>query len=203
MKGQQGGVQAQPFNSFIFGRETCMKQIFVLNASSPEERQNLERSIENPLSPEELLKFFPENERDEVKTIAEQQRGFYAWGAIPEPKNNGRWKRMNPGDWVLVAVNNQYRYICQMLKKCDNKDFAAAVWGSDPKGGARRLIFFLTRPIAIHVAVDDLKDYLQDRYGGFTRLADHHLCNIEHDFGTVDAFIQRKLIGTESAPAPG
>src|SRR5688572_7711452 len=179
-----------------------MTQIFAITASNADAQANLQKSITNSLPVEKLLVHFQPAERDEITRIAAAQGGLSAWAAIPGEKNTGRWERMAEGDWVVCVVTARYKYVSRVLRKYDNKEFSRAVWGKADAGRDWNLIYFLERPIPVDIPVETLKQYLPERYGGFTRIGEESMAKIQAAFGSIDSFIQRRLIAGQRAQTP-
>ncbi len=54
-------------------------------------------------------------------------------------------------------------------------------------------MYFLTKPIEVHVPLYEFEGYLHSRYQGFTRISNERLSDIEEDFGTIEGFIKEIL----------
>src|SRR5215211_6861667 len=161
-----------------------MPQVFVFVAADPQAKQNLTSSIESPIDNDQtVFDSFAEAHRQQLETIREGVGGFYAWGAVPGPRNRPTWEAMEWGDYVLSAYGNAYRHAAQVVAKYDNLRFAERVWGTDHKGRTWRYMYFLTEPVQIDRRVPEVSDYLNAGYRGFTKIHPKKVDAILNEFG--------------------
>jgi hypothetical protein len=61
--------------------------------------------IESPIDDDQtVFESFSEAHRQQLETIRKDAGGFfYAWGAVPGPRNIPTWEAMERGDYVLSA----------------------------------------------------------------------------------------------------
>ena len=59
-----------------------MPQIFVFTAGTPEARQHLADSIQNPMDDGVVFGNFDESHHEELQRIRDEVGCFYAWGAV-------------------------------------------------------------------------------------------------------------------------
>ena len=178
-----------------------MSQIFVFTAGNQNARQHLKDSILNSVSRAIVYQTFDEEFHSRLEEIEQKGNGFYAWGAIPGQQNTPRWKRLDPGDWILCVYENQYHFAARIIDTFDNEKFAEEVWGRD-EDKIYQLMYFLTKPEEVHVDVRDLGNYLSSRYGGFFRIGDEKLDRIRNEFGTIDEFIRVKFLKPSATEDP-
>ncbi len=171
-------------------------QIFVFTAGDADARTHLRHSIETPISLDRALATFPPELHGEIRPIHEHG-GLYAWGAIPGRQNTPRWERMNLDDWVLCVYDNTYHYAAQVRGKYDNDRFAREVWHENESGQTWNLMYFLSKPQKVQIPVTTLASYLNTAYRGFSRIGDERLERIEREFGSTDAFIQQRVLGSQ------
>ncbi len=171
-----------------------MTRIFVFTAGNPEARGHLKYSIERPVRPETVFGTFSESRHEELEEIRKQGNGFYAWGAVPGPRNRPNWESMEPGDYVLCVYSATYQYVFRVIAKYDNEQFAEVVWDRDEQGRTWQLMYFLTEPVEVGRRLSEFEDYLEpERYWGFTRIDDERIGNIVSSYGSVDRFIAEML----------
>ncbi len=170
-----------------------MTQIFVFTAGNPEARQHLADSIENKIDQRKVFGSFASSRKEELESIQEEGRGFYAWGAVPGVRNIPNWEVMQRGDYVLCVYGNTYHYVAQVLAKYENERFARRIWGGDENGKTWKYMYFLTEPLEIYRHLSELVGYLNAEYRGFTRISNTKVDEILNDFGSVDAFIHQEL----------
>ena len=94
------------------------RQIFIFTAGNADAREHLRTTIENPIDLDTALDLFPAENHNEIRKIHENHE-LYAWGAVPGPPNIGRWKRIQPGDWMLW--NNRGQTTILKFKQDNNK----------------------------------------------------------------------------------
>jgi 5-methylcytosine-specific restriction protein B len=175
-------------------------QIFVFTAGNAEAQAHLADSIESPIALDRVLRAFPRDAENEIRRIHDHAGGLYAWGAVPGQQNAARWNQMNVGDWTLCVYGSAYRYVARVLAKFDNENFARDVWGVDEHGRTWNLMYFLSKPDRISIPLSELTDTLHAGYMGFTRISDERLQLIATDFGSVDRFIETRILGASDIP---
>jgi 5-methylcytosine-specific restriction endonuclease McrA len=170
-----------------------MPQIFIFTAGRPEAQQHLVDSIRDPIGEETVFGSFTSAYRQELERIRNEGNGFYAWGAVPGLRNTPTWETMERGDYVLCVYDSTYHYVSRVLAKYENERFARRLWGEDEDGQTWKYMYFLTKPIDVHVPLYEFEGYLHSRYQGFTRISNDRLLEIEEDFGTAEGFIKEIL----------
>lgn len=169
------------------------RQIFIFTAGNEDAQGHLDASVKNPLALDRVLSLFPPHQHQHIQTLA-ATHGLYAWGAVPGQQNTPRWNAMQPDDWVLCVYGNVYRYVARVAAKYDNANFARDIWKENAAGNTWQLMYFLTKPIPIAIPMGRLSDYLQNGYRGFSRISDEKMAQIEAEFGSVDNFIESKVL---------
>ena len=169
------------------------QNIFIFTAGDPAARSHLADSISNPIDLSRVSEFFDLKDRELVSQI-NTEHGLYAWGAIPGPQNNPRWDQIKAGDWMLCVFDSTYHFVAQVTAKFENEKFAKEVWGETEEGKTWQLMYFLTKPVAISIKTADLSDFLSKGYMGFTRIGAAKVSLIENDFGSVQNFIESRLL---------
>ena len=169
-----------------------MEQIYIFTAAASEAREHLRVSIQQPIDLDTALQFFRAEKHAEIQEI-HQTHGLYAWGAVPGQRNGPTWESMQADDWVLCVFDSRYRYVAQVAAKFDNEQLARQLWGSDESGTTWQLMYCLTKPQAVDVPLDDVADYLNRRYMGFTRISDDRVQQIAQAFGSVQEFVSQRL----------
>jgi hypothetical protein len=69
-------------------------RIFVFTARNNKAQRNLSISIENQIEEKPVFGSFAPALREELERIRDEGNGFYAWGAVPGPRNIPNWKAM-------------------------------------------------------------------------------------------------------------
>ena len=126
-----------------------MTQMFIFTAGNRNARKHLSDSIERPVDPEIVFGTFPEHQHEELREVCEWGNGFYAWGTVPGQYNTPNWQAMKPGDFVFCVYDATYHYVCRLVAKYDNEQFAETVWKRDEKGRTWQLMYFLTEPVEV------------------------------------------------------
>lgn len=175
-------------------------QIFIFTAGNADAQAHLADSIEAPINLDRALRTFASEAEPDLRRIHDSANGLYAWGAVPGQQNTQRWNLMKVGDWALCVYDSTYRYVAQVLAKFDNETFARDVWGVDPQGRTWNLMYFLTKPQRISIPVATLADTLNAGYMGFTKISDEKLELIAADFGSVQRFIETRMLGGADIP---
>lgn len=171
-----------------------MTRMFVFTAGNRNARQHLKDSIERPVDPKTVFGTFPEHQRERLQKVYERGSGFYAWGAILGRDNTPNWQAMEPGDFALCVYGATYQYVCRVIAKYDNEQFAETVWKKNDKGQTWQLMYFLTEPVEVGRRMSEFGDYLEpNRYWGFTNVEDERIQNIVSSYGSVDRFIAQML----------
>jgi len=67
-----------------------------------------------------------------------------------------QWEKIEPGDTVLFAWDNQYRSMSTVLTKIQNTPLARDLWGEDEAGNTWELTYFIQQPIDINVPYEHL-----------------------------------------------
>ncbi len=189
---------ASRWQTLIAKNVAMSRQLFVFTAGKPEARTHLQDSIANEIPSESAERALNSADLDLVRG-AKEQFGLYAWGSVPGPQNLGRWERMAPGDWVLCVWDGAYRYIAQVVAKLRSRGFAESIWGTDAEGNTWELIYLLTKPKAISVDLQRLRDHLPQQFQGFFRPSDESLERMRRQFGSIDALIEAHFA---AAPNP-
>ena len=167
-----------------------MKNLFVITASSPEARQHVVRTIEKPIRVDKVERHFAGSELSEVKNLG-LKHGYYAWGAMPGPRNVPTWDKMQIGDHILVYQNGSYTYYTRVIFKAHNREFALDNWGPDEDGKTWEYMYLLERPLTLTTPVEAsvLAEYLHASYRGFTQISPERISRIMSDYGSLDAYL--------------
>lgn len=176
------------------------QNIFIFTAGDSAARVHLADSISKPIDQSRVLEFFDLHDRESISQI-NLEHGLYAWGAIPGIQNNSRWDQIKAGDWMLCVFDSTYQYVAQVIVKFDNQEFAREVWGETAEGKTWQLMYFLTKPVAISIKVADLSDFLSKSYMGFSKIGEEKISLIEKAYGSVQAFIESRLLSVSSLPS--
>ena len=173
------------------------QNIFIFTAGDSAARSHLADSISSPIDQNRVLEFFDQKDRELLSQI-NSEHGLYAWGAVPGVQNNPRWDQIKAGDWMLCVFDSTYQYVAQVVAKFENEKFAKEVWGETEEGKTWQLMYFLTKPVAISIKTSDLSDFLSKGYMGFSRISEDKVNRIEKAFGSVQKFIESRLLAGSS-----
>ena len=183
-----------------------MAEIFIFTAADDNAKGNLNKSIDNSV-PAELVYGNTTLEQMPKLELVEKNIGqFFAWGATPAvPGKTGQnkqyWDRMSPGDIVLCAYNNHWRYIAKVAGKIESAELASKIWGYktvDTHGGKPSVqqtwqyIYFLTEPVKLSPPIEytKLSQYLPSRPQGFTRVVST-MPALKSAFGSINDFYDK------------
>lgn len=174
-----------------------MTKLFIAMADAPRDRADLEKSVAMPIERQLVIRNFSDATYPELIDIERRGHGFYAWGLAGTPENIENWFLMSVGDFVLIGQKSGYRHYAKVLGRYENPKAARAIWGDDATGEElREYLFFLSEPISLGLAVDDLADYLPPGTAPLGRVPDDIMERIEADFGNVERFARRRLLNT-------
>jgi hypothetical protein len=176
--------------------------VFFIGKHDKHAQRNLANTIENPIREDTVFSTFTPSQRKELEQIRERGNGFYAWGAVPGPKNIEHWRDMSTGDYVLCVQDNVYRYAAQVLDKYDRRRFAESVWGTRDGIHTWQYMYFLTEPVEVNGSVPQAAKYLNAGYRGFVKINDDKVAEIISEFGSVDEFIHQVLGGPRGGTTP-
>jgi len=104
-----------------------MNNIFVFTAGNPAARSHLDASIRNSIDKELVISSFDTSEHESLLRFYGEAEGFYAWGAVPGPQNESRWKTMTAGDFVFCVYDSTYHYVAKLLGKYDNEKLVSCL----------------------------------------------------------------------------
>ena len=168
-----------------------MRHIFVFTAGKPEARDHLKDSITQAVSFSRMEKILGPERTSQFKALTNAD-GFYAWGAVPGPKNRPTWEAMRVGDIVLTVYGNRYRFLSTVSGTLHDKDMAREIWGTDSEGDTWEYMYLLTQPQALDVGVlaEPVVSYLNRGYRGFTQISDEKVQAILEKFDSLDHFVE-------------
>jgi len=169
-----------------------MRHIFVFTAGKPEARDHLKDSITQAVSFSRMEKVLGPERAAPFKALTNDD-GFYAWGAVPGPKNKPMWEAMRVGDIVLTVYGNRYKFLSTVSGTLHDKDMAREIWGTDDNSRTWEYMYLLTQPQALDVGVltEPVVSYLNRGYRGFTQISDEKVQAILEKFGSLDHFVEQ------------
>lgn len=181
-------------------------EVFVFPAANSKAQENLLKSIENPIRPENIVfEGFDEMSEDlhkELSRIKNTAGGFYAWGAEPRGHADSTWGRMTRGDCILAYYFKGYHYVARILASFHKLTLATNIWGTNEKTGQTwEYMYFLTKPVKIDAPAYWIADLLSSNesswmYQGFSRIGGENRKAILNAYGSVQNFVNL-LIGYE------
>ena len=174
-----------------------MQQLFVFTAGNKAARVHLDDSINWPVSSTLLDDYLEPDQAQSLKSLLPNPQSFYAWGAVPGPKNMPMWNAMQKGDVVLTVFDNHYHYISSVISKVHSFDLARKIWGTDPKGKTWEYMYILAKPQQLQeplkITSQPISDYFNKGYRGFTKISDERIANIHRDYGSLEAFLKQEF----------
>jgi MoxR-like ATPase len=177
------------------------QNLFAFTAGDPAARAHLSVSISQPFHSSVLDGKVPSHDLDAIKQLEAELMGLYAWGAVPGSMNDRYYKALQVGDFVVCVFEARYRYVAKVAYKLESVDLAEALWGKAKEGKTWQYMFFLTKPVAIDIPLHQLYDYLPKQFFGFARVGDDNVKKIVGDFGSLENFVNTKLLQNSAAPA--
>jgi len=183
--------------------DVVLDQLFIITASAAEAREHVRLSIENGVATEIVMKHF--NSKELSKMGARSSDGqYYAWGAVPGPRNSGNWDRMQKGAYVLLYQQGYFTYMSRVIAKHRNKQFALDLWGTDENDNTWEFAYFLKRPISLSVSADKLYRFIGTNHRGFRQVTEGAVQGIKTRYGTLEQFMRNLVQGTvESVKSQG
>ena len=180
-----------------------MRQLFVFTAGDAAARKHLSDSVTAPAPIALLDECLDPDQAAFLRPLLDDAQGFFAWGAVPGPRNVPMWNAMQVGDVVLTVFDNRYRFASSVIGKVHSADLAKRIWGVDDEGKTWEYVYLLTppRPVDVAVTAEPVISYLNNGYRGFTRISDSRVEKIIEDYSTTDAFIQA-VFSTSLPPTP-
>ncbi len=112
------------------------------------------------------------------------------WGTKKTVK--GKWRRINPGDFLIFYRNGTYEYAAEVIDTEENESLGRIVWPNHEDGSPWICIVYLEEPIELGVdssLVHDLAGYDIDYPMGFSPLSDIGIGGIRGKFGSVEEFV--------------
>ncbi|MBO9686107.1 MAG: HNH endonuclease [Mitsuaria chitosanitabida] len=169
-----------------------MRQIFVFTAGTSQAKRNLHHTIANARPFAELAATLGDDVVKELQSVAPNQDGFYAWGALPSEKNQTTWQRMNEGDIVFAYYDRTLHFVSTVLAKVRSQELATKLWKVDSNGETWECMYFLSKPQSIHLPLNDsrIAGLIGTEYRGFSTIASDDLVA---KFGSAEAFVSSVL----------
>jgi len=100
---------------------------------------------------------------------------------------------------VLGVHNGAYHYVARVTAKVDSRECSEALWGQDDGGRTWQLMYFLDRPKEINIPYGSLVPDLPAGYQGFFKPSAASLAALESKYGSVDAFVEEKLLNANTS----
>lgn len=178
-----------------------MRQMFVFTAGQPMARKHLTHSISNSVPVVLLEEMLSSSDALYFKSLIEDQDGFYAWGAVPGPRNESTWEEMQAGDVVLTTYANHYRFVSSVIGKVNSSSLATRIWGTDDKEQTWQYMYLLSKPQPTNVPVLSIpvSSLLNKGYRGFTKISNEKIEAVLKRYPTLDAFLGT-VFGTMPSP---
>jgi hypothetical protein len=171
--------------------------IFVIPASNPVARRNVEQTVGQPV-PSEVLAGAAEQAEVQAATARSSGEGVSCWGLSPGERNERTWNNLLTDDWVLFYQGGRYTYVSRILGKARDEGLAERLWGKDSSGGTWGLVIFLHPATAVDVSADLVSDVLGDTNMGNRRLSGDRSREIAGRYGSTDEFIGQVFLGQQA-----
>jgi hypothetical protein len=179
------------------------RQLFVLQAGGAE--QHVKDTVARPVNRHLCEAKLPLGVLDRARSESGDGE-LYCWGAVASEHGQRLWDTLGPGDYVLFRQKGRYTFVARVISKHPDADFAREVWGTDKEGRPWELVYFLTRPERTNVVANALEAFVSPDYQQSTRVGDGYLKRILQSDGSLERFIARRLLGSETttpaAPSP-
>ncbi|MFC6903582.1 AAA family ATPase [Halalkalicoccus tibetensis] len=104
----------------------------------------------------------------------------------------GKWKGIEPGDFLIFYRNGTYEYAVEVVATEENEPLGRAVWPNHGDGSPWICIIYLNEPIELGIdssLVHDLAGYDIDYPMGFSPLNEMGIGGIRGKFGSVEEFV--------------
>ncbi len=168
----------------------------------PATRENLERSIEREVAPEDLAPYIPAAVLSEIQARARTE-GIRCWAMTASKRSS--FDAMHPGDFVLLSESDTgcFTHFAQVTFKVESKSLGDALW---PVKGENswELIYFLRNIRRIRVP----KSEFVTKFGyepkfqvpGTTRVLDRRVEEFDAQYGSVAEYLDIPYVHAESNP---
>ena len=176
-------------------------KVWIVAAAGPEPTEHLKRTIENPVSYEEISQNITDpNDAEKIK----QNLGegpYYLWGAVPGKNNENNWENMKIGDICIFYVKGQiFKYWGKVQYKLRDKKLAKFLWGEDKEGKTWELIYFIDYPREIKMPLKEfnIKHCYKLNFipQGFSSINEESIKRIEAKYGSYMNFLKRYEVKT-------
>jgi hypothetical protein len=149
-------------------------------------------TLETGCALETVLPFLDDTQADALRRLCPDGT-CHAWGVRDERDNRSTWEGMTPDDLVLGVRSRSIVSASTVLMKVRNPLLADRLWGRTAEGPFE-LMCFTDKPHVGEVPiVSQMRGYLDEDYGGFTRLSPDKCKAILHAFGSLEIFVRLGL----------
>jgi hypothetical protein len=113
-------------------------------AGDPYARQHYADTIAIPVPQEQLARFLGKEEMVGLRRHYDTAP-VPTWGVTPGGRdaNVGKWRRISPGDLVLMARDGEIFVSARVTYKAHNERLAEELWGRDENGFTWEYLYFL------------------------------------------------------------
>jgi len=176
-------------------------KVWIVAAAGSKPTEHLKRTIENPVSYEEISKNIT-NPNDVEKLKQNLGEGpYYLWGAVPGKNNENYWENMKIGEICLFYVKGQrFKYWGKVQYKLRDKKLAKFLWGEDKDGKTWELIYFIDYPREIDTPLKEFN--IEHCYKlnfipqGLSPINEESIKRIEVKYGSYMNFLKRYEVKT-------
>jgi MoxR-like ATPase len=168
--------------------------LYLVPAGNSSARINFERTVRQPVPREACEGLVP---REFIEASAEEGK-IFLWGCIADPPNERTWSRLRRGDFVLFVQQGRYTALARVLEKARSKELSNTVWAEE-NGEPFELVYSLSTPRYLDHPQEVAVEWLPQSPRGFASLGRDKELQLIEDFGSVEGFVDRVLLGDERA----
>ena len=117
-----------------------MNNVILQPAGGGQSRKNYEKTVEQPVSFEQMANYISENELADIKNSV-TANSICAWGFTPN-RGKSQWRKIQPGDTVLFSGSNQFYSASTVVAKVHNSRLAQRLWDIDDDGNTWEWMYF-------------------------------------------------------------
>jgi hypothetical protein len=181
------------------------KIFLVVAGGNAAAERHFEETIQRKRSVEEVRKFLPPKEIEDLETIYHGSK-FIVWGAVPGPMNESRWEKMSPGDIVLVYNSGYIRFAGEIATKVRNKELARYFWQENETGSTWELMYFIVNEEKTNVPIEKLNPLFgyQTHYRpqGFSMINEAAVSSFAQNYGDILGVLKTLEKGEELIHLP-
>jgi hypothetical protein len=195
---EQLGFEVVDHSPELSSVSTVPQSLFLVPASSDAARENFARSVAQPV-PSETYRNVAPPEFLVDSGVAESHEPLFLWGCFAGGARERTWEQLSPGDFIVFVQGGRFVAVSQVVAKARASALSHAIWRED-ESEPFELVYSLTRPDQVDIAQTELSDWLPSLVRGFMRLGTDREAAIVHQFGSIENFVNEKLLGKTPDP---